>query len=133
SRLPASRREADESLTLHAARPSEPPVAYDESWDDVLLHRLRMASASGRRPADGPVADLARHDAEHGTRYVPTLRAWLLAQGDPSAAARLLDVHPNTVRYRLRKMAEHTRLELDDPRMRLALAIALEVYAEGEA
>ncbi len=127
-RLQASRREADESRTLHAARAGTPPVAYDESWDDVLLHRLRMASASGRRPADGPVAELARQDAAQGTRYVSTLRAWLLAQGDPVTAAELLGVHPNTVRHRMRRMAENTPLRLDEPRMRLALSIALEVH-----
>lgn len=132
ARLPASRREADESLTLHADSPEGPAVAYDESWDDVLIHRLRMASASGRRPADGPVADLLRHDAEHGTRHVATLRAWLHEQGDPNRAAAVLGVHPNTVRYRIRRAAEVTPLELDEPRMRLALSIALEAYGHGD-
>ena len=130
ARLPDSRREADESLTLQASLPDRPAVAYDESWEEVLLHRLRMASASGRRPADGPVADLVRHDAEYGTRFAATLRAWLRAQGDPAGAAELLDVHPNTVRNRIRRMSEYTRLSLDDPEMRLALAIALEVYVQ---
>lgn len=134
ARLPASRREADESLALHADRPDgtdRPAVAYDESWDEVLVHRLRMASASGRRPADGPVADLTRYDAEHGTRYAETLRAWLGAQGDPNRAAHELGVHPNTIRHRMRRMADVTALRLDDPRARLALAITLEAYAEN--
>ena len=41
------------------------------------------------------------------------------------AAAGRLAVHPNTVRYRMRKMAEVTALDLDDPDKRLALIIAL--------
>lgn len=133
ARLPASRREADESLALHASRPSgvsRPVPAYDQSWDEVLVHRLRMASASGRRPVDGPVADLARHDTEHGTRYTETLHAWLGAQGDPNEAAHQLGVHPNTVRHRMRRMAEVTSLGLDSARTRLALAITLEAYAD---
>ncbi|GHC96000.1 DNA-binding protein [Nocardiopsis terrae] len=130
--LSASRREADESLTLHASRPGRAAVAYDESWDEVLVHRLRMASASGRRPADGPVAELTRHDAAHGTHHTRTLHAWLRAQGDPNRAAEELGVHPNTVRHRMRRMAEVTPLGLDRPRMRLALAIALEANAPGE-
>lgn len=135
ARLPASRREADESLALHASRPEgafRPVPAYDESWDEVLVHRLRMASASGRRPADGPVADLARHDAEHGTRYTETLRAWLRAQGDPNVAAHELGVHPNTVRHRMRRMAGVASLDLDSPRARLALAITLETYIDQD-
>jgi hypothetical protein len=127
SELPASRREADEGLALQDAYPRTEAVAYDESWDDILLQRLRTAAASGRAQSRGPVADLRRYDAEHGTNYVPTLRAWLEAQGELASAAETLDVHPNTIRYRLRKMAEVTALDLDKPRKRLAMIIDLAV------
>ncbi|HWO64940.1 MAG TPA: helix-turn-helix domain-containing protein, partial [Umezawaea sp.] len=99
--------------------------AYDESWDDILLQRLRAAARAGRTPARGPVAELRRHDGEHATHFVPTLRAWLEAQGDPVRAGERLGVHPNTVRNRLRKMAEVTALDLDDARKRLAMTIDL--------
>ncbi|WP_007026502.1 helix-turn-helix domain-containing protein, partial [Saccharomonospora iraqiensis] len=75
----------------------------------------------------GPVADLARHDRDHGTRYVATLSAWLRAQGDLARAAATLEVHPNTVRYRMRRMSEVTLLRLDDPDQRLAMLIALAI------
>ncbi|TXK34434.1 CdaR family transcriptional regulator [Nonomuraea sp. C10] len=127
AQLPASRQEADESLALRAAVPAG-PVVYDESWDEILLQRLRAAASSGRTPARGPVADLTRHDTEHGTRYVETLRAWLEAQGDLAAVATRLGVHPNTVRYRLRKMAAVTSLELDRPEKRLAMIIGLALH-----
>jgi DNA-binding PucR family transcriptional regulator len=71
------------------------------------------------------VADLVAHDRDHGTPYVATLRAWLEAQGDPVRAGAGLGVHENTVRYRLRKMAELTTLELGDARKRLAMMIEL--------
>jgi hypothetical protein len=126
--LPASRREADECLALHDARPvMGTAIAYDESWDDILVLRLRAAAASGRAPARGPIADLRRHDAAHATSYIETLRAWLEAQGDLAQAAVRLDVHPNTIRYRLRKMAEVTNLQLDLPAKRLAMIIELAV------
>jgi hypothetical protein len=124
--LPAARQEADECLALHETRdPSSVPPAYEESWDDILLQRLRAAARSGRAPARGPVTELRRHDTEHGTQYVATLRAWLQAQGDPTEAGRQLGVHENTVRYRLRKMAELTTLELRDGDKRLAMMIEL--------
>lgn len=122
--LPASRQEADESLALHAVKPGT-AVAYDESWDEILLQRLRVAASLGRAPTRGPIIELRRHDAEHATRYIETLRAWLQAQGDVADAASRLEVHPNTVRYRLRKMAEATNLELNRPDKRLAMIIAL--------
>ncbi|WP_029117245.1 CdaR family transcriptional regulator [Mycobacterium sp. URHB0044] len=124
--LPAARREADECLALHEASPrGSAPAAYDESWDDILLQRLRTAARSGRSPGRGPVAELRRHDRAHATEYVATLQAWLEAQGDPAEAGNRLGVHENTVRYRLRKMAEITDLGLQDARKRLAMLIDL--------
>ncbi|ONI92154.1 PucR family transcriptional regulator [Saccharothrix sp. ALI-22-I] len=129
--LPASRQEADECLALREARPPDTvasntvPPAYDESWNDILLQRLRAAARTGRTPARGPVAELRRHDTEHATDYVATLRAWLEAQGDLADAAARLGVHPNTIRNRLRRIAELTPLDLDDARKRLAMIIDL--------
>ncbi|OBH08921.1 CdaR family transcriptional regulator [Mycobacterium sp. E1747] len=123
--LAAARQEADECLALHEASPTSAPPAYDESWDDILLQRLRTAALAGRSPARGPVAELRRHDRAHGTDYLATLRAWLEAQGDPVEAGERLGVHENTVRYRLRKMAEISNLPLDDARKRLAMMIEL--------
>ncbi len=101
--------------------------AYDESWDEILLQRLRTAGLSGRVPTRGPISELRRHDRTNSTRYVATLRAWLQAQGDPAEAGAQLGVHENTVRNRLRKMAVVTDLGLDDPRRRLAMMIELAV------
>ncbi|GAA0523759.1 DNA-binding protein [Saccharopolyspora subtropica] len=128
AQLVDSRREADESLAVHATRGDRAPaVVYDDAWHEILLRRLRGAAAAGRAPDRGPVVELRRHDHEHGTSYVATLRAWLECQGDLAAAAARLGVHPNTVRYRMRKMAELTPLRLDDPDVRLAMIIALAV------
>jgi hypothetical protein len=122
--LPAARQEADECLALHETRHANSvPPAYEESWDDILLQRLRTAARSGRAPARGPVSELRRHDTQHGTHYVATLRAWLQAQGDPAEAGRQLGVHENTIRYRLRKMADLTPLDLHDGTKRLAMMI----------
>jgi hypothetical protein len=124
--LVAARQEADECLALHEEwSVSALPPAYDESWDDILLQRLRTAARSGRTPDRGPVAELRHHDRENGTDYVVTLRAWLEAQGDPVAAGKRLGIHENTVRYRLRKMAEITNLAIDDAKKRLAMMIEL--------
>lgn len=123
--LAAARHEADECLALHTVSPQPTTPVYDQSWDEILLHRLRAASRSGRAPDRGPVADLRRHDKANATDYVTTLRAWLESQGDPAAAGGRLGVHENTVRYRLRKMAEITNLSLDDAKKRLAMMIQL--------
>ncbi len=124
--LPTARHEADECLALHeVSSAGAAPVVYDESWDDILLQRLRTAARSGRPPDRGPVAELRRHDRAHDTEYLATLRAWLEAQGDSAEAGQKLGVHENTVRYRLRKMADIANLQLDDAKKRLAMMIEL--------
>lgn len=134
--LALARSEADECLALHEVRhdhgagDDERVPVYDESWDDILLQRLRIAAHAGRAPQRGPVAELRAHDKAHGTRYATTLRAWLEAQGDLAGAGRALGVHENTVRYRLRKMTELTQLDLDDARKRLAMMIELAATEE---
>lgn len=127
--LPASRQEADECLVLHEQGSTDIEFpAYDESWGEILLQRLRSAARTGRIPARGPVAELRRYDSAHATAYVATLRAWLDTQGDLAAAATQLGVHPNTVRNRLRKMRDIAVLELDDARARLAMTIDLAAF-----
>ncbi|BBX20503.1 PucR family transcriptional regulator [Mycolicibacterium duvalii] len=125
--LAGARTEADECLALQESTDSVVFPAYDESWDDVLLQRLRTAARSGRAPARGAVADLRDHDRRHGTAYVRTLRAWLQEHGDPVRTAAALGVHENTVRYRMRRMAGLTDLHLDDSHKRFAMMIELAV------
>jgi DNA-binding PucR family transcriptional regulator len=54
-----------------------------------------------------------------------TLRAWLDAHGDVSESARVLHVHPQSVRYRLARLREAFGGALDDPLGRLEVAAAL--------
>ncbi|MFD6949641.1 PucR family transcriptional regulator [Nocardiopsis sp. TSRI0078] len=130
--LPASRQEADECLTLHGRAPEgADALVYDDAWHLVLLRRLRLVAESGRLPVRNPVADLVRHDAEHGTDHVRTLRTWLYAHGDLGRTAESLGLHTNTVRYRLRRMGAVADLRLHDPEARVAMTVALAALADG--
>lgn len=125
--LAAARNEADECLALQESTAAAEPPAYDESWDALLLRRLKTAARSGRTPHRSAVAELAAHDEANGTAYVETLRAWLQERGDPGRTAAHLGVHENTVRYRMKRMAELTELHLDHARKRFAMMIELSV------
>ena len=92
---------------------------------EALLMELRdLAAAHGDRPT-GPVARLSGYDAEHGTNLVETLRAWLDAFGDVAAASAAMFVHPNTFRYRLRRLTEVSGIDLTDPDQRFAAMLQL--------
>jgi hypothetical protein len=54
-----------------------------------------------------------------------TVQRWFLAGLDVVATAESLHVHPNTVRYRLRRFAEATGVDLDHPRSRTEVMWAL--------
>jgi DNA-binding PucR family transcriptional regulator len=79
--------------------------------DDLVARRL------------GALQDMTAVARERATA---TLQAWLDAHGDVSAAAEVLHVHPQTVRYRLAGLREaFGDRALDDPAARLELALAL--------
>ncbi len=54
-----------------------------------------------------------------------TLAAWLDHPGRPLVMARTLQLHPQTVRYRLARLRERLGDALDDPEARFELALAL--------
>lgn len=64
-------------------------------------------------------------------RMLDTLEAWLTHRGDVPRMAANLDVHPQTVRYRLRVLRDLVGPELDDPDWRLCTELMLR--AGGQA
>jgi sugar diacid utilization regulator len=124
--LASSRAQADEALgLLRAGLVRGTAVSFDDEWTALALHR-GAAAATGARVAElGPLGALRAHDEANEAGYVDTLYEWLRHPGDPRAAARELRIHPNTLRYRMRRLLELVPLNLDDPDVRLALITQL--------
>jgi DNA-directed RNA polymerase specialized sigma24 family protein len=57
---------------------------------------------------------------------IGTLRTWLACGGSTDATAKALYCHPNTVRYRLNRVTEHTGRSLTDPQAVTELSLALQ-------
>jgi purine catabolism regulator len=70
---------------------------------------------------------LAEHDRARGGALLDTLKAYL-EEGEQQRAAKRLQVHPNTLRYRLDRIREISAVDLDDPETRLNLSVALRVH-----
>jgi len=96
----------------------------DVQTESLLIELRDIVSARGEQPV-GPVAVLRDYDAQHGASLLRTLEAWLDHFGDVPAAAASMFVHANTFRYRLRRAAEVSRLDLDDPEARFAAMLQL--------
>ncbi|MEV0125884.1 helix-turn-helix domain-containing protein [Streptomyces sp. NPDC050703] len=126
SALGPSRTRADRALRVLMSEPGGRRVASiaDVSVDALLLEMRDLAAARGDELL-GPVARLVEYDARHRSHLVETLRAWLDAFGDTAAAAASGFVHPNTFRYRVRRVAEVARVDLQDPSVRFALMLQL--------
>lgn len=126
--LPAARACADRALRVLRSDAEDTGRRVARLADvhaEALLMELRdLAAAHGDRPT-GPVARLSAYDLEHGTNLVETLRAWLDAFGDVAAASTAMFVHPNTFRYRLRRLTEVSGIDLADPEQRFAAMLQL--------
>ena len=78
-----------------------------------------------------PLERLARIDRRGGLLF-KTLDAWYANNGQPGATAKSLGIHRNTLDYRLGKIGEITRLNLQKTEDRMWLFIAM-LIGEDEA
>src|SRR5690606_35103934 len=77
--------------------------------------------------ADALLGPLEAHDRERNSDLVHTLQGNLDAGGSAPGAAERLQVHGNTLGYRLKRLGELTSMNLDAADTRLACALAFKV------
>ena len=98
---------------------------------ETIVLALRDHALGDAYLRSGPVETLRRHDEQKGTSYVETLEAYFSAFGYVPLAAKAIFVHPNTFRYRLRRLTEISGLDLDDPLERLVAELQLRIFVDG--
>lgn len=125
SALIAARGEVDLGLRVLASRAAAEQVHVDDIRSASVLLQLRDVAAERPALLSGKVRLLQTSDRERSTSYVATLRAFLDGFGDVRVAADLVGVHPNTFRYRLRRLTELAELDLTDPVERLVVQLQL--------
>ncbi|WP_328455979.1 MULTISPECIES: PucR family transcriptional regulator [unclassified Amycolatopsis] len=129
--LPEARDSADRALRVlrtGSGAGRRAALLADVHVEALLLELQDLVAARGDRPT-GPVARLLDYDEQHHAHLVETLRAWLDAFGDVIAASAAVHVHPNTFRYRLRRLAEVGGFDMTDPEARFAAMLQLRVVA----
>jgi DNA-binding PucR family transcriptional regulator len=124
--LPASTQQAEQILAaLHGDFGGRSVAVASDVATAIYLERVQsLLRADGDLP-HGPVDAIRLYDAEESTDYVSTLTAWIDARSDTGDAAAALFIHPNTLRYRLKRIEELFALDLSDPDVRLAITIQL--------
>ena len=115
----ASAREALSGLRAAAGWPDAPrPVAAD----DLLPERALAGDAAAHRRLIDTLVEPVR---AAGGDLLRTLAVYLEGGAALEACARTLFVHPNTVRYRLRRVRDLTGRNPADPRDSLVLRLAV--------
>jgi hypothetical protein len=112
------------ALAGFRAAPAWPGAPTPVRADDLLPERALAGDSEARR--------VLRHDAygalaRAGGGLLETLDAFFAAGGVLESAARELYVHPNTVRYRLKRVAEVTGMSPLDGRDAFALRMSLAI------
>jgi DNA-binding PucR family transcriptional regulator len=104
------------------AAPAWPDAPRPVMADDLLPERAIAGDELARARL---VEEVYRPLLSTGTALVETLAAFLEQTSSLEGTARALFVHPNTVRYRLRRVAEVSGYTPSDPRHALTLRLAL--------
>jgi GAF domain-containing protein len=86
-------------------------LSYDELGAYKYLLRIAM-EAGARDSTIDAVAKLAEYDRDRGAALLATLEEFLGRRGNISATSDALFVHPNTLRQRLRRIADLTGIDL---------------------
>ncbi|MFF3396682.1 PucR family transcriptional regulator [Streptomyces sp. NPDC002669] len=124
--LRRSRTDADRALrVLGSGRTRRRAARLSDVYAAALLAELTDRITAEDDLPDGPVVRLLAHDEQHGTALTDTLDAWLSTFGDVPAAAAAVHVHPNTFRYRLKRLAAVADIDLADPEARFEAMLQL--------
>lgn len=124
--VPESRREADRILdAMLGADVPTAVAALPDIQAEVLVSEVLTLLAGHPEIRDPRLTALVAHDSRHQGHLADTLRTYLNAFGDVRAAAAQLHVHPNTLRYRIRRAEELSGLDLSRPDQRLLAMLQL--------
>ena len=124
-------REATRAADIAASMPTESPAALHFARLGALRLIFQLADDPELRAFQRDVlGPLETSDATRHSEFVHTLDAFLRAGGNHMRAARGLNVHRNTLIYRLERIKELLGgVDLDGAETRLNLQLALKIRA----
>ncbi len=125
--LTTAHRSALAAAAGHRVATAWPDAPRPVLADDLLPERVLAGDIRAREQ----LLEVHTLLADGRGTLVETLDAWFASGRSTEATGRALFVHPNTVRYRLRQVAELTGLSPTDPRDAHTCALALTIGRLG--
>lgn len=130
-RLRDSYKEAIEVVHLKRHMDECLPHAYG----DLGIYRIvpfLYEQYKQRHYKNEALTKLKKHDEQHGTDFLHTLRAYIQHDCNMKQTAESLYIHPNTLHYRLKRMQAIANLPLHDFEQRMMLYLDLLLYKYKE-
>lgn len=100
-------------------------------YEDLGILRIisPTESSSIERFCEDTIGAVLAYDKQNGTALIETLRVFLEQNQNLAQAAKALNIHYNTLRYRLDRIRELLGDALDHPQRRLAVEVALHLIS----
>jgi PucR family transcriptional regulator, purine catabolism regulatory protein len=119
--------EAEKALALSDQLWTNPRVTY---FGDLSLYELLLGVTPDHLHtfSNSWLKDIIRYDDQHKSDLLITLDAYFNSNGNMRLTAKELNIHRNTLVYRLNRIAEITQLDMDDANVHLNLRLALKAY-----
>ncbi|MBV9315066.1 MAG: helix-turn-helix domain-containing protein [Pseudonocardia sp.] len=114
-------------LALEHQQPGTGVEQFRDSPLSMLVASAPDAAIEAARSVLGSLLELREEDRD---LLIGTLLTWLDVNGSANAAGAALFCHPNTVRYRLRRIEETTGHSLSAPTQLAELVTAVRAWSE---
>ncbi len=121
-----SQQQAWESLRVNKKWGSSSVTHFEDLGLYQFLSSLRTLPET-EHFVQTTLVDLQEYDTAHHAELLDTLSAYFVCHGNISQTAALLQVHRNTLTYRLRRITEIMYIDLEDPDVRFGLQLALKL------
>jgi purine catabolism regulator len=122
-----SHREAAQAADIAARLKSDIPLYSGDLGIYSLLAHPDFHSHL-RILRDKMIGELLRYDEKQRADLLQTLEAFFQCHGNHTQTAEMLKVHRNTLFYRMNRIADITRLDLNQPDVRLAVHLSLKIH-----
>jgi len=127
-KLSVSYREASQAVSLgRHLWDGDRVVLFDELGFYRILAQYPVDSEEVAGFCEETLGALIEYDRKHNSDLIKTLEVYLDCLGSWAQAAEILNVHPNTLGYRIARIGELLGIDLKLPDQRLSLELAIKI------
>ncbi len=119
--------EANECIKISKALNNSRVARYDAFSMEIILYKI-FRNPEIQQNYLNKIKLLVDHDNHYNSHLIETLQSYIFNQGNLASTSRMLDIHRNTVKYRLKKVEELLDIQIGTTGTFLALAILLKIY-----